>query len=428
MQVIKEDGAAPIKAWVGSKTFDPSSGTLSQALLTRNGPGGNQIPDIEDSALDQLQNVARLPFIHKNGIAVMPDVHWGNGASVGSVIAGVDAVIPSAVGVDIGCGMVAIRLSLKASDLPVSLAHIRGQIERDVPTGFSEHNDIAKVETEHRRRMPVMPDLMHLGLGRMSKNQDTAELFRKALKQLGSLGGGNHFIELCIDENQDVWVMLHSGSRGIGNKIGSYYIDRAKELCARWHVELPHGDLAYLPKGDPVFDEYIEAVQWAQQYAFANRALMLDLVLVGLRRHLPEFTVTDEAINCHHNYIAQENHFGQNLWVTRKGAVRARQDDLGIIPGSMGQRSYIVRGKGNAESYCSCSHGAGRAMSRTEAKKRFSLQDLADQTKGVECRKDAAVIDEIPGSYKSLDVVMANQVDLVDVVHQLQAVLCVKGA
>lgn len=403
MQVIKQEGSAPIKAWVDER---------------REIRGGDLCiePNIEDSALTQLKNIARLPFIARNGIAVMPDVHAGIGATVGSVIATHRAIIPAAVGVDIGCGMVAIRLSLTANDLPESLATIRGQIERDVPTGFNEHKDAD-------RQMPsLLPGSVIKVMAGMR-----GDPIGKTANQLGTLGGGNHFIELCLDESQNVWVMLHSGSRGIGNQIGRYYIERAKELCERWHIQLPDNDLAYLPKGDPVFDEYVEAVAWAQEYAMANRRRMLELVLAGLRRHLPAFTVTEEAINCHHNYISQESHFGQNLWVTRKGAIRAREGDLGIIPGSMGQRSYIVRGKGNAQAYCSCSHGAGRVMSRTEAKRRFSLVDLIAQTEGVECRKDADVIDEIPGAYKSIDQVMENQRDLVEVVHTLKQVLCVKG-
>ena len=409
MHVIKEAGSAPLKAWL----------SLRQ--------DGSAL-DVEDAALQQLKNLSRLPFIARNGVAVMPDCHYGIGATVGTVFASASAILPACVGVDIGCGMVAIRLSLKAHQLPDSLAPIRGQIERDVPNGFGEHNDISIVETKHRRYFPEMPEGLYNKMGSIAARGDENAGFRKALKQLGTLGGGNHFIELCIDEHDRVWVMLHSGSRGIGNQIGRYFIDRAKELCARWHVDLPHGDLAFLPKGDPVFDEYVEAVGWAQNYAMENRKLMLELVLAGLRRHLPEFTVTEEAINCHHNYIAQENHFGENLWVTRKGAVRARAGDLGIIPGSMGQRSYIVRGKGHPESYCSCSHGAGRVMSRTEARRRFTTADLVAQTSGIECRKDAAVVDEIPLAYKNLDQVMANQADLVEVVHQLRAVLCVKGA
>jgi tRNA-splicing ligase RtcB len=389
MQVIKTEGSAPIKIWTDH---------------------------VEDSALVQLKNLARLPFLAKNGVAVMPDVHAGIGSTVGSVIATHKAIIPATAGVDLGCGMNAVRLSLKACDLPDSLAAIRAGIEGAVPTGKSSHKDGVA--------MMARSEVMH---GIPGAADELITDYYKTAAQLGTLGGGNHFIELCLDENQDVWVMLHSGSRGIGNKIGSFYIDQAKEQCALWHIDLPDNDLAYLPEGTDLFSDYIEAAEWAQAYALENRKIMLSLILEVLSRHLPEFTVMDEAINCHHNYIARESHFGQNLWVTRKGAVRARQGDMGIIPGSMGQRSYIVRGKGNAESYCSCSHGAGRVMSRTEARKRFSLSDLVAQTQGVECRKDDAVIDEIPGAYKSIDAVMANQSDLVEVVHTLKQVLCVKG-
>jgi tRNA-splicing ligase RtcB len=397
MQVIKDEGSLPIKAWTDT---------------------------IEDSALAQLKNLARMPFIAKNGVAVMPDVHAGIGATVGSVIASHKAIIPAAVGVDIGCGMNAVRLSLKASDLPESLKAVRDQIERDVPVGFSMHQRDSDVEANWGERGELFNrwiDLFAEFPELKAKSDNTAG-------QLGTLGGGNHFIEVCLDENQDVWVMLHSGSRGTGNAIGRYFIEKAKEACAMWHIDLPDNDLAYFPEGTSLFDDYTKAVSWAQEYAFENRAVMLERVLAALKKTIGKpFEVTSEAINCHHNYVAQENHYGQNLWVTRKGAIRAREGDLGIIPGSMGQRSYIVRGKGNPESYCSCSHGAGRVMSRTEAKRRFSLTDLIAQTEGVECRKDEAVIDEIPGAYKSIDAVMENQRDLVEVVHTLKQVLCVKG-
>jgi tRNA-splicing ligase RtcB len=397
MQVIKDEGALPIKAWTDT---------------------------IEDSALVQLKNLARMPFIAKNGIAVMPDVHAGIGATVGSVIASHKAIIPAAVGVDIGCGMNAVRLSLKASDLPESLKKMRDQIERDVPVGFSMHQRDVDVDSNWAERGELFNrwiDLFRQFPELKAKNNNVAG-------QLGTLGGGNHFIEICLDEKQDVWVMLHSGSRGTGNAIGRYFIEKAKEACAQWHIDLPDNDLAYFPEGTPLFDDYSKAVEWAQNYAFENRSVMLERVIAALGKTIGKpFEVTSEAINCHHNYVARESHFGQNLWVTRKGAIRAREGDLGIIPGSMGQRSYIVRGKGNPESYCSCSHGAGRVMSRTEAKRRFTLVDLIAQTDGVECRKDADVIDEIPAAYKSIDSVMENQRDLVEVVHTLKQVLCVKG-
>lgn len=398
MNVTQDPGSRPIKAWTDH---------------------------IEDSALVQLKNLARLPFLASNGVAVMPDVHAGIGSTVGSVIATKKAIIPAAVGVDIGCGMNAVRLSLKASDLPESLKGVRAEIERLVPTGFSMHQKDDAVESNWGE----YGDLYNRWVELSKEFPDFKVKPKNVEAQLGSLGGGNHFIEVCIDESQDVWVMLHSGSRGVGNAIGRHFIEKAKDLCERWHVDLPDNDLAFLPEGEQTFDDYVKAVHWAQEYAFTNRAVMMNLVLQGLRRTIAKpFEVTQEAINCHHNYVEIESHFGQNLWITRKGAIRARVGDLGIIPGSMGQRSYIVRGKGAPESYCSCSHGAGRVMSRTEARRRFSLTDLVAQTEGVECRKDNEVIDEIPGAYKDIDAVMANQQDLVEVVHTLKQVLCVKGA
>jgi tRNA-splicing ligase RtcB (3'-phosphate/5'-hydroxy nucleic acid ligase) len=391
-QVIKEDNARPIKIWTNH---------------------------VEDPALNQLKNIARLPFIHSNGVAAMPDVHMGKGASVGTVIATEKAIIPSAVGVDIGCGMNAVRLSLKASDLPDSLTAIRHQIERDVPLGAGGAH---KKDSLREDGLWNKAGLFDTNIKLVNDNRG------KAMTQLGSLGSGNHFIELCIDENQDVWVMLHSGSRGIGNMIGNYFIEKAKRRMEQYFITLPDNDLAYLAEDTDDFNDYVEAVGWAQNYAFENRRIMMATVIYALSRHIPvKFEITQEAINCHHNYIEKENHFGRNMWVTRKGAIRARAGDLGIIPGSMGQRSYIVRGKGNLESYCSCSHGAGRAMSRSEAVRRFTVDDLKAQTEGVECRKDQDVLDEIPSSYKSIDEVMANQTDLVEVVHTLKAVLCVKG-
>lgn len=665
-QVINEEGARPIKIWTD---------------------------EVEDSALKQLKNIARLPFIAGNGVACMPDVHAGIGATVGTVIATDKAIVPAAVGVDIGCGMNAVRLSLNASDLPDSLLEIRRQIERDVPLGAGGAHDMKHLPASNAdtwRGLQALIDKHPV----LAKNH--------AERQLGSLGSGNHFIELCLDEAQDVWIMLHSGSRGIGNLIGRYFIEKAKKRMEQYFISLPDGDLAYFPEDTGDFNDYVEAVQWAQDYALENRRVMMEAVVAALRRHVPvEFTITQEAINCfpgdtdvsaadvktafkryysgdvvtlttksgrkltvtpnhpiltragwvkageidighsiigadrtdalvsgidpdiqdkptefaqlfdalsvsgatrrvvgapvnfhgdiglladdrevdvvgadlmlghgrhaslleqfrelgllspdlaegdgfcdrllgefsgggdsaaasdiriaddsapvlaghglhsdmqsaaptagfdasrsekfgdaggadfgqlgegfnggaigvsldevvdvvrghwaghvynlstdsgwyfangiiahncHHNYVARENHFGKNIWVTRKGAIRAREGDLGIIPGSMGQRSYIVRGKGNLQSYCSCSHGAGRKMSRAEARRTFTLADLAAQTEGVECRKDDAVLDEIPGAYKAIDEVMENQRDLVDVVHILKQVLCVKGA
>lgn len=425
MIVTREEGARPIKAWLGLREVEESEGFYTDLSgRIRSAVGGEKVIDIEDAALRQTRNIAKLPFIAPQGVALMPDAHLGKGATVGSVVPTTNAIIPSAVGVDLGCGMVAVRLSLKAHQLPDSLVKIRHQIERDVPLGAGGcHEEGVGKWANPAAMWDGIPESV-----RTVFNGDRWKTTLKAATQLGTLGSGNHFIELCVDENDDVWVMLHSGSRGIGNMIGTYYIEKAKKKMEMFYINLPDGDLAYLPEADDDFDAYVEAVQWAQDYALENRRVMMEVVLAALKRHIPvEFSVTSEAINCHHNYISRENHFGQNLWITRKGAIRAREGDLGIIPGSMGQKSYIVRGKGNAESYCSCSHGAGRAMSRAEAKRRFSLADLAAQTEGVECRKDGAVLDEIPGAYKRLDVVMELQKDLVEVVHVLKAVLCVKG-
>lgn len=384
---------------------------------------------VEPEAMAQLRNIASLPFVHKNGIAAMPDVHLGIGATVGSVVPTKGAIIPAAVGVDIGCGMNAVRLSLKASDLPDSLTQLRHDIERGIPLGAggAHQKAITIIRMAGALLLDARADAVSEAL--YGGEPGNTKFLSKAASQLGTLGSGNHFIELCLDENQDVWVMLHSGSRGIGNMIGRHYIERAKRHMETWHISLPDADLAYLPDGTTDFDGYMSAVSWAQDYALENRRQMMATVLKALKHSIPTpHEVTHEAINCHHNYVAYENHFGQNVHVTRKGAIRARSGDLGIIPGSMGQRSYIVRGLGNPDSYCSCSHGAGRVMSRTQAKKQFTVADLVAQTEGVECRKDAAVLDEIPSSYKNIDEVMAHQRDLVEVVHTLKQVMCIKGA
>lgn len=417
MQVIKEEGAAPIKAWVDTKdsgSFDPYA--------------PSRVPNIEDSALKQLKNLARLPpgMLPKNGIAVMPDVHAGIGSTVGTVIALRKAVIPAAVGVDIGCGMVAVKTSLLASDLPDNLKPVRDQIERDIPVGFNQYTREFDVVTNWA---PVQRQGLFTRFAELAKEFSEVEMKEsKVANQLGSLGGGNHFIEICLDEQGAVWIMLHSGSRGTGNVIGRHFIAKAKEQMEQMHITLPDPDLAYLVEGGAYFADYRKSVSWAQDYARENRAVMLERVIAAMRRTIPvPFTVEEEAINCHHNYVEQESHFGENLYVTRKGAVRARKGDLGIIPGSMGQRSYIVRGKGNAESYCSCSHGAGRVMSRKAAEKKFTVADVIAQTAGVECKKDKSVLDEIPSAYKDIDLVMSNQKDLVEVVAVLKQVLCVKG-
>ena len=379
--------------------------------------------DIDQDSIEQLTKMAQLQFIHSH-IAVMPDVHVGKGATVGSVIPTKHAIIPAAVGVDIGCGMNAIRLNLKSSQLPDNLSSLRHAIERKVPVGFDLHKQVkAKASTLtplDKRLQPIISK--HPGLVRMLRKFDMTWQ-----KQLGTLGGGNHFIELCLDENQDVWIMLHSGSRGLGNVIGTYFIELAKKEAQHRFGHVPDKDLSYFAEGSASFDDYVEAVEWAQAYAYENRREMMRLILEAIRPLLPSFQLTKEAINCHHNYVSQEQHGGENLLITRKGAIRAGKDELGIIPGSMGARSYIVRGKGHPDSFCSCSHGAGRKMSRNKAKHLFNQQDLIQQTQGIECRKDAGVIDEIPSAYKDIDQVMAQQSDLIEVVHTLKQVLCIKG-
>ena len=386
--------------------------------------------DIEDEALQQLLNVSRLPIVHSH-VAAMPDVHAGIGATVGSVIATRSAIIPAAVGVDIGCGMNAVRLSLRADDLPDNLRHIRSAIEAAVPVGFEQHPS-TRVRGSHQERTArslqqrlAVIARKHPALAKMQRRFDETWIC-----QLGTLGGGNHFIELCVDEAQSVWVMLHSGSRGIGNVIGRYFIEAAKKDMERQQASLPDRDLAYFAEGSRLFDDYVEAVEWAQNYALLNRREMMRLLLETLQRELKvpaKWSVEGEAINCHHNYVERETHFGADVYVTRKGAISAREGEMGIIPGSMGARSYIVRGLGNPESFCSCAHGAGRRMSRNAARRKFSQSDLEEQTRGVECRKDDGVLDEIPGAYKNIDTVMDNQRDLVEVVHTLKQVVCVKG-
>jgi tRNA-splicing ligase RtcB len=379
--------------------------------------------DLDPQARQQLENIAQLPIIHRH-VAAMADAHLGLGATVGSVLATREAIIPAAVGVDIGCGMMALRLSLGASDVDERmLKRIFEQIMRDVPVGFEQHP---------QSRAPVSAAAgFESGLERITARHPGVlkRMGRRSnwVQQLGTLGSGNHFIEVCLDESDRLWVMLHSGSRGIGNAIGTYFIELARNDMMRLQVNLPDRNLAYLTEGTEYFDDYVEAVEWAQAYARQNREVMMDLVLAGLRRHLPPFTVTESAINCHHNYVAREQHFGSDVWVTRKGAIRARQGELGIVPGSMGTRSYIVRGLGNPDSFQSSAHGAGRRMSRAEARRRFDVADLEKQTRGVVSRKDKGVIDEIPAAYKDIDEVMASQQDLTEVVHTLRQIVNVKG-
>ena len=397
----------------------PVQQTIEQGLV----PVKVFTDDLEPSARAQLVNLSKLPIIHHH-VAAMPDVHAGIGATVGTVIATRRAIIPAAVGVDIGCGMIAARTSLVSESLEDrTLKRVFDQISRDVPVGREQHRQ-GREHTSYA--MPLEGGLKHI----LSVHPKITRRFKRAgnwLQQLGTLGGGNHFIEICIDEAQRVWAMLHSGSRGIGNAIGSYFIELARADMERHVANLPDRDLAYLTEGASHFGDYVTAVNWAQLYASVNREAMMQSVLLALRRHLPPFEITQEVVNCHHNYVELERHYGEEVWVTRKGAIRARAGDLGIIPGSMGAKSYIVRGRGSQESFDSCAHGAGRRMSRSAAQKKFTAADVAQQTAGVICRKDAGVVDEIPAAYKPIDEVMENQRDLVDVVHTLKQVVCVKG-
>jgi tRNA-splicing ligase RtcB len=384
---------------------------------------------VEAEAIQQLKNIASLPFIYR-WIAAMPDVHLGKGATVGSVIPTQGAIIPAAVGVDIGCGMMAVQTSLVASQLPDQLFKVRTAIEKAVPHGRTSprsgrdkgawHNLPARVAKEWAKMYPeyVAISEKHPKVGKGNDGN-----------HLGTLGTGNHFIELCLDEADRVWLMLHSGSRGVGNRIGTYFIELAKKDMEKAGITLPDYNLAYLQEGTQYFADYVQAVSWAQNFAMVNRRLMMDAVIAALRGHaeLPEFEAEVMAVNCHHNYVQKERHFGKEVFVTRKGAVKAEAGDLGIIPGSMGTRSYIVRGRGNPDSFNSCSHGAGRKMSRTAAKKMFTIQDHIEATSGIECRKDKDVIDETPGAYKDIDKVMEAQSDLVDVVHTLRQLVVVKG-
>jgi tRNA-splicing ligase RtcB len=385
---------------------------------------------LEDAARQQLLNAAQLPFVFK-WIAAMPDVHWGIGATVGSVIPTKGAIIPAAVGVDIGCGMMAVQTSLSARDLPDNLKGIRTAIESAVPHGRTNHGGAGDRGAWHDiplRNQGVWRSELKAGYDAILAKHPKLDRGNHS-NHLGTLGTGNHFIEVCLDEAEAVWFMLHSGSRGVGNRMGTYFIDVARKDMQRLFVNLPDADLAYFPEHTEHFDDYVAAVSWAQDYARWNRQLMMEQIVAAVRGcvETPPFDAELKAINCHHNYVARESHYGENVLITRKGAVRARVGDLGIIPGSMGARSFIVRGKGNPESFCSCSHGAGRAMSRHEAKRRFTVEDHMRMTLGVECRKDQDVIDETPAAYKSIDAVMAAQADLVEIVHTLRQVVCVKG-
>ncbi len=406
MKVLYDEQSqrVPIKAWV------------------------NELHDIESSAIDQLKNLSNLPFVYKH-IAVMPDVHWGMGATVGSVIATKDAVVPAAVGVDIGCGMMAVKTELDYRVVQDKIKDVRHSIERSVPVGFNRHK-IIDPHIEEWGGWWSAP----FGLGVVEKKDKDVELYQRALSQMGSLGGGNHFIEVCFDtpdsDTHNIWVVLHSGSRNVGKTMADRFINDAKGLMRDMFIELPDPDLAYFVPSQPQYQEYLSVLEWCQSYAMQNRVEMMKLVLKDINHAVTgslEPLTRVEEVNCHHNFATMEHHFGQNILVTRKGAVRAREGDMGIIPGSMGTRSYIVKGKGNPESFNSCAHGAGRRMSRGDAKRQFTVEDLIQATEGVECRKDKGVVDEIPGAYKDIDTVMENQNDLVEIVATLKQIMCVKG-
>ena len=406
--IFDDTQANPIKAWV------------------------HGVP-VADNAIEQARATASMPFIYKH-VALMPDVHLGYGATVGSVIPTQGAIIPAAVGVDIGCGMMAVRTNITANELPDSLVDMRTAIEAAIPHGRTNNgmpgdrgawgNAPAHVEASFESLSRGMQTIME----KHPKIVRLGSALHRSLNHMGTLGTGNHFVEVCLDESDEVWIMLHSGSRGIGNAIGSYFINLAKEDMRKWFINLPEADLAYLPEGTEHFDDYRTAVSWAQAFALMNREIMMKAATKAVASIMKRDIRTNEvAVNCHHNYIDKENHFGQNVWVTRKGAVRARVGDLGIIPGSMGARSFIVEGLGEAQSFHSCSHGAGRVMSRTQAHKTFSVEQHIAATEGVECKKDDSVIDETPGAYKDIDAVMEAQKDLVKVRHTLKQVVCVKG-
>jgi tRNA-splicing ligase RtcB len=402
--IIQPEKGAPIKAW--------TKGVAVEAVAEK-----------------QLRNVAAMPFIYK-WVAAMPDVHWGIGATVGSVIPTKGAIIPAAVGVDIGCGMIAVQTTLNASQLPDNLHGVRTAIEKAVPHGRSHGG--GKGDKGAWREIPQrqVDAWRQLDPGYKAIIEKYPKLNRgNDVNHLGTLGTGNHFIEVCLDESDQVWFMLHSGSRGVGNRIGTFFIELARQDMRQQIKDLPDRDLAYFKEGSAHFEDYVDAVHWAQEFAMCNRKLMMEELVEAVRGsgELPPFALTEIAVNCHHNYVAREEHYGAHVLVTRKGAVRAGKGDLGIIPGSMGARSYIVSGLGNDDSFHSCSHGAGRLMSRNEAKRRFCLDDHVKATAGIECRKDSGVIDETPMAYKPIDDVMNAQKDLVEIVHTLRQVVCVKG-
>ena len=380
--------------------------------------------DIDQGSIEQLGALSKLSIV-SGRLAVMPDVHVGIGATIGSVVPTRKALIPAAVGVDIGCGMTAVKLSLNASELPDDLKPVRAAIENAVPVGRAGHQQQAAPQALIDELKPGLDRILEAHPEITKRIRSIQERFRL---QLGSLGGGNHFLEVVLDEDDSVWIMLHSGSRGIGNVIGRYFTRLAKTDMERLDSRAPVGkDLHYFEEGSEHFDDYLHALRWAQRYALENRRILLGLTTEALRTVLPRFRTVDKVVECHHNYVAEEQHFGETVYVTRKGAIRARRDDRGIVPGSMGTRSYIVRGKGCSEALDSCPHGAGRRMSRTQAKAQFNAADMMAQTRGVECRKDEGVVDEIPGAYKNIDEVMRHAGQLVEIEHTLKQVICVKG-
>jgi tRNA-splicing ligase RtcB len=391
---------------------------INETIIGEFGTAKIWASDLEDEARIQIENLTKLPFIYKH-IAVMPDAHAGCGSTIGTVIATKGAIIPAAVGVDIGCGMCAVKLPFKIDKFGDNLSFLRSSIERSIPVGFNQHKTAIQniVFVDERKLPPLLSD---------------ETLLNKARLQIGTLGGGNHFIEICKDQNDDAWVMLHSGSRNIGKVLAECHIDRAKGLMKDYFIDIPHPDLSYLVQNSKEFNEYIDDLLWAQDYAKENRNQMMKLILKDISHHIfgediGEPKMTSFRVDCHHNYCSMENHFGSNVWVTRKGAVSAKEGQYGIIPGSMGKKSFIVKGKGNPYSFNSCSHGAGRKMSRKKAKLMFTEQDLIEQTKGIECRKDKDVIDEIPSAYKDIDEVMKSQEDLVESIYELNQLICIKG-
>lgn len=385
---------------------------------TKTGNVLNWASDIDPNALEQAERTAALPFVEGH-LALMPDAHWGMGATIGSVIPTRGAIIPAAVGVDIGCGMIAAEMPYTADVLPDDLDRLLGYIAQVVPAGVGKGHESSYAEGDVGRTIG-WPD---------EHNDLTTKQRKKAVNQFGTLGSGNHFVEVCLDERDRVWVVLHSGSRGIGNELAKVHIDGAKKLMARYFVELEDPDLAYLVEGTPEFTAYIEAMLWAQDYALKNREKMMRAVLVQLGAFTGFDAVVSSQINCHHNFTEQEAHHGRNVWLTRKGAIRARVGDLGVIPGSMGTASYIVEGLGNPASYQSCSHGAGRRMSRGEARRTLDLDTFHDEMDGIAWQGQDAktLIDEDPRSYKDIDKVMADQSDLVTVRHTLRQIVNYKG-